>query len=84
MKRGQRLAIATAFTAAFAFLAPAAFSTASAQYAEGSCGGVMRGYDGRGYRCDATRKPVCEQATGRCVCLLKRQCGANRDEGWYN
>jgi hypothetical protein len=58
--------------AAFTFVSLAA----KAQYAEGTCGGVMRGYDGRGYVCASDRKPVCEQSTGRCVCLLRTECGA--------
>jgi hypothetical protein len=85
MRNEGRLRIAKVLvTAAFAFLSLAVLSPAGAQYAEGQCGGVMRGYDGRGYPCEPSRKPVCEQSTGRCVCLLKRECGAKRDEGWYS
>jgi hypothetical protein len=76
--------IVRAFLAAFALLGAAVFSNADAQYYEGTCGGMMRGYDGRQYPCEATRKRVCEQSTGRCVCLTKRECGASRDEGWYD
>jgi len=69
-----------ALAAAVAFLALA--TTADAQYAAGACGGIMRGYDGRQYPCEATRKPVCEQSTGRCVCLARRECGARYDENF--
>jgi hypothetical protein len=68
--------------AVFGFLSVAILSISKAQYSDGECGGVMRGYDGRGYICGADRKPVCEQSTGRCVCLLKRDRGAKRDENW--
>jgi hypothetical protein len=78
-----RAMIVKTFVAAFALLGAAVFSNADAQYYEGQCGGMMRGYDGRQYPCEATRKPVCEQSTGRCVCLPRRECGASRDEGWY-
>lgn len=67
--------------------AMAASSAAKAQdygYVAGGCGGMMKGFDGRFYPCEPTRKPVCQQSTGRCVCLLKKECGAKRDEGWYN
>jgi hypothetical protein len=70
--------------AVFAFQSFSVLSAAGAEYSEGQCGGVMRGYDGRGYQCDPRRKPVCEQSTGRCVCLMKRECGAERDESWYD
>ncbi len=53
-------------------------------YIAGGCGGMMRAPDGRLYPCETRRKPVCQQSTGRCVCLLKKDCGANRDEGWYD
>lgn len=59
-------------------------STAEAQYWAGACGGMMRGYDGREYPCESTRKPVCQQSTGRCVCLEKRECGARHDQSWYD
>lgn len=64
-----------------------ASSAAKAQdygYVAGSCGGMIRGFDGRMYPCASTRVPVCQQSTGRCVCLLKKDCGAERDEGWYD
>jgi hypothetical protein len=59
-------------------------SGALAQYSEGACGGAMRGYDGRGYPCEADRKPVCETSTGRCVCLQKKECGSKRDQQWFD
>jgi hypothetical protein len=80
----NRQMFSTAFLAILMFLGIAVVSDAAAQYYEGACGGLMRGYDGREYPCQPDRKPVCEANTGRCVCLLKRQCGANRDEGWYD
>jgi hypothetical protein len=61
-----------------------AVSPANAQYWEGACGGAMRGYDGREYPCESDRKPVCDQSSGRCVCLERRQCGGRRDAGWYD
>jgi hypothetical protein len=57
---------------------------AGADYAEGACGGVMRGYDGRGYPCEASRKPVCQISTGHCVCLQKKECGGKRDQDWFD
>jgi hypothetical protein len=72
------------FAAAFAFFCFAAFSPAKAQYWEGACGGAMRGYDGREYPCSPERKPVCDQRSGRCVCLVRRQCGGTHDQGWYD
>lgn len=57
-------------------------SAANAQYSEGPCGGMMRGYDGREYTCPADRKPVCEQSSGRCVCLARTECGAKHDENF--
>ncbi len=75
----------TIFLVAFLAAALACLSfAANAQYTEGACGGVMRGFDGRGYPCAPDRKPVCEQSSGRCVCLQRRDCGARRDEGWYD
>jgi hypothetical protein len=74
--------------AVFAIFGLVPLSPAAAQYppneqfSEGPCGGVMTGYDRRQYRCEANRKPVCEQSTGRCVCLLRRECGADRDENF--
>jgi len=68
--------------AILASLSVAADAQYSSQYSEGTCGGVMRGYDGRGYQCESNRKPVCEVSTGRCVCLLRRECAASRDEPW--
>lgn len=65
---------------AFAFLTVVLSSAANAQYWEGACGGIMRGFNGRDYPCAANRKPVCEQSTGRCVCLEKIECGGKRDE----
>lgn len=70
--------------AAFAFLSLAILSAANAQYSDGACGGVITGYDRRAYPCHPDRKPVCEQSTGRCVCLLRRECGAKQNEGWYD
>jgi hypothetical protein len=82
---GVELMSSTLLPAAFAAAALAFLSfAANAQYAEGACGGVMRGFDGRGYQCASDRKPVCEQGSGRCVCLQRRDCGARRDEGWYD
>jgi hypothetical protein len=43
----------------------------------------MRGYDGREYPCSGDRKPVCDQS-GRCVCLMRRQCGGEHDQSWYS
>lgn len=57
---------------------------ARAQYWVGACGGAMRGYDGREYPCQSDRKPVCQQSTGRCVCLERRECGGRHDQGWYD
>jgi hypothetical protein len=42
----------------------------------------MTGYDRRAYTCESGRKPVCEQSTGRCVCLLRTECGAKRNENF--
>jgi len=55
---------------------------AEAGYPEGECGGTMKGYDGRGYTCESNRKPVCEQSSGRCVCLARTECGAKKSEPW--
>lgn len=66
-----------------ALAAGAATSPAQAQYWEGACGGAMRGYDGREYPCQQDRKPVCDQTSGRCVCLERRECGGHHDQGWY-
>jgi hypothetical protein len=66
-----------------AFAVSAATSPAKAQYWEGACGGAMRGYDGREYPCQQDRKPVCDQSSGRCVCLERRDCGGRHDQGWY-
>jgi len=64
-----------------ACLIAAAFLVAQhAGYSEGACGGVMKGYDSRSYTCEPDRKPVCEQSTGRCVCLARRECGSKTDE----
>jgi hypothetical protein len=70
-------------TAIFALVCFIAYSPAKAQYWEGACGGAMRGYDGREYPCSGDRKPVCDQ-TGRCVCLMRRQCGGQHDQDWYS
>ena len=81
--RIKRIALAV-----FAIFGLVPLSPAAAQYppndqfSEGPCGGVMAGYDRRQYTCEANRKPVCEQSTGRCVCLLRRECGANHDENF--
>jgi hypothetical protein len=64
--------------AVFAFLSLAA--QAHAQVVEGACGGVMTGYDRRQYTCAHDRKPACDQATGRCVCVERRACGGSHDE----
>jgi hypothetical protein len=73
------------FCAALLALSGVALSSAAqAQYWEGACGGSMRGYDGREYPCESVRKPVCQQSTGRCVCLERRECGARHDQGWYD
>lgn len=83
--RGKGMMIFRVLAAAvLAFLSLAGFSAANAQYHEGACGGAVMGYDHRAYPCRPDRKPVCEQSTGRCVCLLRRECGAQRDEGWYD
>jgi len=66
--------------AAACFLATAFLVADHAGFSEGTCGGVMRGYDSRSYTCEADRKPVCEQSTGRCVCLARRECGSRTDE----
>ena len=59
-------------------------NVASAQehvgHAVGSCGGVMTGYNGRQYRCEPDRLPVCNQDGRQCVCLAQRSCGAKQDE----
>ncbi|MDR3408216.1 MAG: hypothetical protein P4L68_06945 [Methylovirgula sp.] len=74
--------------AIFAILSLLPLAPAEAQYppndqfSEGPCGGVMTGYDRRQYTCEANRKPVCEQSTGRCVCLLRRECGGGSDENF--
>lgn len=49
-------------------------------HAAGGCGGVMTGYDGRQYRCEPDRLPVCNQNNQECVCLAQRSCGAKADE----
>jgi hypothetical protein len=74
-----RLLLAAAFVA---LSAAALAQDDPSQYSAGDCGGVMRGYDGRGYQCEANRRPVCQLSTGRCVCLLRRDCGGDRDEPW--
>jgi hypothetical protein len=61
-----------------AFLSFAA--QASAQVVEGPCGGVMTGYDRRQYTCAHDRRPACDQASGRCVCVERRDCGGSRNE----
>jgi hypothetical protein len=83
LRRGKRAMISRAFGAAvFGVVSLAILSPAKAQYTEGTCGGVMTGYNGRGYTCGPDRKPVCEQSTGRCVCLLRTDCGAKRNENF--
>jgi hypothetical protein len=49
-------------------------------YAMGGCGGLMTGYDGRQYRCEQDRLPVCNQNRQQCVCLARRECGAKQNE----
>lgn len=67
-------------SAAFAFLSLAVSFPAKAQVTEGACGGVMTGYDRRQYTCGRDRKPACDQSTGRCVCVERRECGGSRNE----
>ncbi len=57
-------------------------TAANAQYVEGQCGGTYTGQDRATYPCDAKRKPVCQQDTGRCQCLEKKACGGKQDEEW--
>jgi len=68
------------WTAGACLIATAFLVAQNSGYSEGTCGGVMKGYDSRSYTCDADRKPVCEQGTQRCVCLARRACGAKTDE----
>jgi len=83
--RRLRFRLLAAFVSAFfmALAVSAATSAVNAQYWEGACGGAMRGYDGREYPCEQDRKPVCDQSSGRCVCLERRACGGRHDQGWY-
>jgi hypothetical protein len=46
----------------------------------GACGGPMTGADGQTYPCAPDRKPACNEAGARCVCLEQRACGGTRDE----
>jgi hypothetical protein len=51
-------------------------------YAMGGCGGVMTGSDGRPYKCDRDRLPVCDRNHQRCVCLARIECGAKDNESY--
>ncbi len=64
----------------FGFLGLA--SAANAQYAANQCGGSYTAQDGASYKCKNTRKPYCQQGTGRCQCLERRECGGKQDEEW--
>jgi hypothetical protein len=59
-------------------VAPHAYAQEEWQY--GACGGVMTGYDRRPYTCGPDRKPACDRRSGRCVCLLRTECGAKQNE----
>ena len=48
----------------------------------GACGGPMVGADGRSCPCAPDRKPACNEAGARCVCLEQRACGGARDESY--
>ncbi len=75
--------ISRAFLAAALICAPLAFAdAATAQTVEGQCGGSYVGQDRASYPCAPIRKPVCQQSTGRCQCLERRECGGKQDEEW--
>lgn len=68
------------FLAALMFGPDASWAQEHVGHAVGGCGGVMTGYDGRQYRCDRDRLPVCNQDGRECVCLAQQSCGAKRNE----
>ena len=72
------------FAAACAFLSLAFADAANAQYfGGGQCGGSYTGQDGHSYTCGPNRRPFCQQGTGRCQCLERRDCpGGKQDEEW--
>ncbi len=70
------------FIFACALLSLAVLDVARAQDSEGACGGSYAGQDRASYGCAPTRKPYCQQNTGRCQCLERKACGGKQDEEW--
>ncbi|VFU07748.1 conserved exported protein of unknown function [Methylocella tundrae] len=68
---------------AYGFLGLAFLAAADFGYSEGACGGPYTGQDGASYTCGTNRKPNCQQGTGRCQCLERKECpGGKQDEEW--